>query len=176
MNEAQINTVFNSAPIAICLYDSNGIIKFSNSKFKDTISEKLECELGAIFYPKTAAKITAAQNFTYLSIDVPSTSNQKLYGIIVEIEHSSINSLNALFLSENPAEDSLQVQFIKALAHDIKTPLAIISGHIELLQELISETTLTETQRECLDNIKLASAQAIELVNKNYREKVISED
>lgn len=60
--------------------------------------------------------------------------------------------------------DKMRQDQISALAHDLKTPLTIIRGNAELLQD----TPLSEEQVECVEYIKTGSMQV-----QNYTETLI---
>lgn len=84
------------------------------------------------------------------------------------IEPDNIKELNTVLVSMNKMrsalKNSLENQWkleqlkkeqISALAHDLKTPLTIIRGNAELLQD----TNLTKDQSECIQYIEASSLQ-----------------
>jgi PAS domain S-box-containing protein len=192
-NEHRLGQILENSPIAIGISvddnsDSDGVIQFANSRFRELIGIE-ESDLGKArtdqFFSDQAARddqearLDVGESLRDMELCITGKDGQGIWTLM------SINPINyqdrqsaliwlydisemklvedELRLARDAAESAgkAKAAFLATMSHEIRTPMNGVVGMIDLLQQ----TRLTNDQREMVDTVKGSAYSLLTIIN-----------
>ena len=204
-NASQMSTVLESIYDSILAVDTSSEVLFANNKFRKTFVAKgvkkkkfVKLKLWEITRNKEilslfAKVISEKKSVLCQSINLATADSEGTYYFDVKItplDDSKGNILGAVSIfhdvTSRKLNEQMQEDFVANIGHEIRTPLTAIKGHIQLLQGLPKEQSLstqtflkkieknTDRLTQLVDDVsQLSSILSVEEVSK---EKIFLEE
>ncbi len=139
LKQKQLMTMISNIPFPLLLLDANGKVVLYNSsfnQFRDNKEEKSidymnnDCHYevseflkDAYIFEKQTEKMISVGDKTYEAISVPVTTKGKFSGCVILFQDITLAK----------ERESMQKQFIADASHELKTPISVIKGMVEIL-------------------------------------------
>ena len=139
LKQKQLMTMISNIPFPLLLLDANGKVVLYNSsfnQFRDSKEEKSidymnnDCHYevseflkDAYIFEKQTEKMISVGDKTYEAISVPVTTKGKFSGCVILFQDITLAK----------ERESMQKQFIADASHELKTPISVIKGMVEIL-------------------------------------------
>lgn len=139
LKQKQLMTTISNIPFPLLLLDANGKVVLYNSsfnQFRDNKEEKSidymnnDCHYevseflkDAYIFEKQTEKMISVGDKTYEAISVPVTTKGKFSGCVILFQDITLAK----------ERESMQKQFIADASHELKTPISVIKGMVEIL-------------------------------------------
>lgn len=139
LKQKQLMTMISNIPFPLLLLDANGKVVLYNSsfnQFRDNKEEKSidymnnDCHYevseflkDAYIFEKQTEKMISVGDNTYEAISVPVTTKGKFSGCVILFQDITLAK----------ERESMQKQFIADASHELKTPISVIKGMVEIL-------------------------------------------
>lgn len=139
LKQKQLMTMISNIPFPLLLLDANGKVVLYNSsfnQFRDSKEEKSidymnnDCHYevseflkDAYIFEKQTEKMISVGDNTYEAISVPVTTKGKFSGCVILFQDITLAK----------ERESMQKQFIADASHELKTPISVIKGMVEIL-------------------------------------------
>lgn len=139
LKHKQLLTMLTNIPSPLLLLDVYGDVALYNSQFNllrisnedkkldymnnDCYEDVAKFIKDAYIFERKINKIIEIHDKTYNAISIPVTTNTKFSGCVLLFQD----------VSEAKERESLQKQFVADASHELKTPISVIKGMIEIL-------------------------------------------
>lgn len=139
LKQKQLMTMISNIPFPLLLLDANGkvvLYNYSFNQFRDNKEEKSidymnnDCHYevseflkDAYIFEKQTEKMISVGDKTYEAISVPVTTKGKFSGCVILFQDITLAK----------ERESMQKQFIADASHELKTPISVIKGMVEIL-------------------------------------------
>lgn len=172
--------ILASLPIGLIALDSNRKIVFSNSLAPVSSSVKGDSSVQLDFSSiadsldswlemVTTNQISAHKVWTRVANTTPgNTTDRKIFDVIVYYEKNSLNGIETIITTidrtEEYSEEEVNLDFIALAAHELRGPITVIRGYLDILDEQISGQLTTE-QQSLIERLDVSAKRLSSYVN-----------
>lgn len=192
MNQEYLNTIFNSVNDVICIHDFKGKIidvnqtaitmfeysydEFINMNVKELVSEKSPLKssgLSEIFLKASSSNPiiieclckTKSKKELWMEIGIRTMNLDNNEEIVATVRDITDRKLNELALQKEAQEiENLRTEFFSNISHELKTPLNIILGAIQVTGMLIQNEEKPINREKVLSNLNVEKQNCFRLL------------
>ena len=180
--EAEVSTVDNSIgetlPCGIIGLDAAGAVVYANSRApvvtnsQGITSVKLQFRgddtLTAWLESAQASKVVDQKFWDRISDDIPERSERRFYDVLALYEKDAQNGIETRIVTidrtEAYSEDQEAIDFISVAAHELRGPITIIRGYLDVLSDELAPL-LQGDQKILIDRLDVSASRLSGYVN-----------
>lgn len=112
--------------------------------------------------------VNREQVWTRVQNVVPGENNRKLFDVVAHYKRGAASGIETIIVTvdrtKTYTEDEVSMDFIALAAHELRGPITVIRGYLDVLAEEL-EPTLTGDQRELIDRLYVSSNRLSSYIN-----------
>ncbi|NLA42615.1 HAMP domain-containing histidine kinase [Candidatus Saccharibacteria bacterium] len=178
MEAARIEEGIARSQVGVALLNSKGKIIYANARAPIKTSQRGKQKIAVDFnngdkvqlfeWIRNCQKNTvhADKIWTRLHTTLPAAETRRIFDVVASYSRGGVAETTLFFIdrTEDYANDERDLDFIAFAAHELRGPITIIRGYIDVLSEELDKK-LTDDQRILFDRITLSSNRLTTYIN-----------
>jgi len=177
-DDSKDSSVLDRVPCGIVMLDSDGQITRYNKNAPILVDSNQNPSLQLLFsetnslenWLKTAtdSKVSDEKFWPRVQDKIPGETNRKIYDVLASYHKSGENGVETMLITLDQTsrygEDEESVDFLSVAAHELRGPITVIRGYMDVLRSEL-EDTLQPDQRELIERLDVSASRLSGYVN-----------